>query len=144
MLIIIKFSLENGEKSSQTSNEVVDIVVEMSPSRNDITPIQKESLGITIRQMAHFCIYLLLGFCFANAFRCMLSEIMPYPFLLALASSLQFSLFDEFVLQASTSGRAAEWKDIFTDLLGAIFGVAVYAIMILALKLIFKITKRKS
>ena len=72
------------------------------------------------------------------------NKIMPYPMLLALAGSLQFALFDEFVVQARTSGRAAEWADIVTDFSGAIFGALMFLSLWFVVRFIIKMIKRKS
>lgn len=140
MLTILKFSLENGTQSSETSNGVVDVIVEALPNSENITNEQKQDIGSNIRQLAHFSVYLLLGFFFSNAFRLLLDDIMPYPLLLAVAMSLQFALFDEFVIQANTSGRAAEWNDIVTDCLGAICGAIIFDLLF---NLLINLVKRR-
>ncbi len=144
MIMIVNFSVENGEESTETSNNVVDVVIETLPNKENITPEQKDNIGGTIRKLAHFGIYMLLGLSLANAFKVDFANIMPYPLILAFAGSLQFSLFDEFVLQANTSGRAAEWNDIFIDSMGAIIGIIIYSGLLIIINAINKINKRKS
>ena len=65
ILIIVNFSLESGEKSTNTSEEVVDSIINSS---TNITSEQRETISMLIRKVAHFGIYMLLGFCLFNAF----------------------------------------------------------------------------
>ena len=144
MLVIVRFSLEDGEKSSETSGGIVDVVVELLPNSENVTVEQKENIGSNIRQLGHFGIYLLLAFFSSNALRGLFDKIMPYPLLLAFAMSLEFALFDEFVVQANTNGRAAEWSDIVTDMLGAVCGILIYDLLLNILMNIIKLKKRRS
>ena len=144
MITIVNFSLEDGEKSSETSGGVVDTIIEMSPNKDEITPLQRNNITISVRKLGHFCAYFILSFFLTNAFSLLFNKIMPYPMLLALAGSLQFALFDEFVVQARTSGRAAEWADIVTDFSGAIFGALMFLSLWFVVRFIIKMIKRKS
>ena len=143
VVIIAYFALETGEKSSQTSTGVVDTVIEMLPNSENITEPQREVIHISIRQLAHFSIYCMLGFALANAFNTTINSAKIVNVLLAGAFSVQFSLFDEFVLQLNTVGRGAELKDVITDSLGAVLGIVVFSVLYICLSLVIRIFKRK-
>lgn len=142
--IIVYFATQNGEASSKTSSGVVDTIIESLPNSENITEEQKITIHISVRQLAHFSIYLLLGFSLANALKWTLNCKKYIYILLSIAFSVQFSLFDEFVMQQNTSGRGAEFKDALTDSVGAIIGIMCFSIILLIIELIIKITKRKS
>lgn len=142
--IIVYFATQNGEASSKTSSGVVDTIIESLPNSENITEEQKITIHISVRQLAHFSIYLLLGFSLANALKWTLNCKKCIYILLSFAFSVQFSLFDEFVMQQNTSGRGAELKDVLTDSAGALIGIMCFSTILLIIELIIKIIKRKS
>lgn len=142
--IITYFALQNGEDSSKTSSGVVDTIIEALPNGENITEKQKVEINISIRQLAHFSIYLLLGFTMANALKWTINSVNSVYLLLSLSASVQFSLFDEFVMQQNTVGRGAELKDVLTDSSGAMLGTLGFSVIIFIISILIKKIKRKS
>ena len=140
---ISHFALENGEESSQTSTGVVDTIIDALPNGENVTEEQRFEIHISVRQLAHFSIYFMLGFALANALKATIYKVKHINVLLALPFSVQFSLFDEFVLQQNTSGRGAELKDVITDSMGAALGIICFSVIFIFISLIYKRIKRK-
>jgi VanZ family protein len=133
MLIILRFSLQNGEESKETSQDVVEVVV---PNYNELPPSKQSNVTLLVRKMAHFSIYLLLGLTLSNAFLLTLSLPKLYTAFISLFTSGVYSLFDEFVYQASSAGRSPQFTDVLIDISGALIGISVYFLILLAYCLI--------
>lgn len=141
---IVYFALQDGEASTKTSTGVVDVIIDAIPNGDEITEEQKVGIHISIRQLAHFGIYFLLGFSLASALKCSFKNDNNIYILLALAFSVQFSMFDEFFMQQNTSGRGAELKDVITDSSGIVLGIFFFSLLFVLLKFISNKIKRKS
>ena len=147
LLIIVNFSLENGNKSTNTSENVVDSIVEVMPNKDTITQIEKNTLTYSIRKVAHFGIYMLLGFAMINAVTVTLNK--KYFILSVIISSVFpffFSIFDEFAVQSYSQGRVPLWTDVFIDSVGVIVGIILFITIMSIYHIIRKnvILKRKS
>ena len=147
LLIIVNFSLENGNKSTNTSENVVDSIVEVMPNKDTITQIEKNTLTYSIRKVAHFGIYMLLGFAMINAVTVTLNkEYFILSAIISIVFPFFFSIFDEFVVQSYSQGRVPLWTDVFIDSVGVIVGIILFITIMSIYYIIRKniILKRKS
>jgi len=68
MIIIFNFSGQSATQSSQVSEGVVVEILGIVMDKEEITPPVIQKFQFPIRKLAHFGIYMLLGFCMMNAF----------------------------------------------------------------------------
>ncbi len=144
--MIINFSSESGEESNATSDGVVESIIEVLPNGDDITPTQKINMKFSVRKMAHYGVYMLLGFCLINAMCITFPIKMVYAYIISLPLPFLYAIFDEFVIQKKAFGRAPQWLDVCIDYIGAISGILLYLIFILSYNFLMKKinAKRKS
>lgn len=125
------FSAENAEESLETSDGIVDVVIEKITEgvRDDMTPAEYDSLRMTIskivRKCAHYSIYLVLGVLVSLA----LGRHMARGRWHFLASQVWCSLYavsDE-IHQIFVPGRAGRILDVMIDSAGAFCGIAIVA-----------------
>lgn len=121
-IIIFNFSAQNAEKSSKTSNVIVNKIVTDISKKN--TKIEKENIAnnvtFIVRKTAHFSIYTLLGILLmseANTFKINTKT----KLLICLLFGLLYAASDEFH-QKFVSGRSSEIRDVCIDTLGVLFG----------------------
>ena len=133
MVVIARFSLQNGEESKQTSQDVIEVVV---PNYDELSSTKQSNITLSVRKLAHFSIYLLLGLTLSNAFLHTLTLPKLYTAFLSLFTACVYSLFDEFVYQASSVGRAPQFLDVFIDISGAVLGISTYFFVIIIYNLI--------
>ena len=130
MFMIFNFSRQDGETSKETSDKVVDIIVELSPNKAQITDQQKDVIRFSVRKLAHFGIYMLLGFTLINAFIYSFKIKSVFNALSSVSFAFLFAVIDEFLIQGNTSGRAPQWTDVLIDTLGSIIGVSFFILII--------------
>lgn len=126
MVMISYFSMEDGEKSSNTSDKIVDAVIETLPNKDQITSQQRTKISFSVRKLAHFGIYMLLGFTLINAVKNSFPIKSYFQILISLGTSVLYAIFDEFFVQAKSSGRAPQWTDVAIDTSGAIIGIFLF------------------
>ena len=121
-IIIFNFSAQNAEKSSKTSNVIVNKIVTDISKKN--TKMEKENIAnnvtFIVRKTAHFSIYTLLGILLisdANTFKINNKT----KLLICLLFGLLYAASDEFH-QKFVSGRSSEIRDVCIDTLGVLFG----------------------
>lgn len=143
MTAIFAFSAENAEKSSGTSGSLISSVAGIFI--NDFEELTEgeqneiiSGLQETVRTLAHFTIYTLLGFLASNslvtfALKKSLKWVLPPVFCLLYAVS------DE-IHQYFVPGRSCQIIDIAVDTAGGVLGTALYALLIY---IIIKLRKRK-
>ena len=141
MFIIVNFSLESSEKSTATSEQIVNSVIS---GADTITNSQREMISLVTRKLAHFGIYMLLGFCLFNAFSFTLSKKFVYLELFSCLFAFLFSLFDEFVIQNIAFDRAPQITDVLIDFAGIIVGTAVYLALFIIVRKFNKKTEISS
>ena len=139
IIMILNFSFENAEESSDTSEGVIKDILEVVMPEEEITPTVIRKFQIPIRKIAHFGIYMLLGFCLANAFKYTVSLKQVYIYAIAFSSLFLFSIIDEMIIQALSDGRAPQFTDCLIDSSGGLLGILIY---ILIYHLTNKITKK--
>ena len=140
MLMIFNFSAETGEASSQTSAGVVVEVLDVFMEKEEITPEVVQKFQFPIRKLAHFGIYMLLGFCLMNAIEKSFNFKVYASILMSFALSVVYACSDEFH-QSYTENRGPSFIDVLIDSGGALAGIFVF---ILLIWLINKFLKRKS
>ena len=126
MVMIFYFSKEDGQKSTSTSDKIVDAVIETLPNKDHITSQQRTQISFSVRKLAHFGIYMLLGFTLINAVVNSSAIKTYFRVLISLGVSVLYAIYDEFLIQANTSGRAPQWTDVAIDTSGAIIGIFLF------------------
>ncbi len=136
MIIIFSFSQENMEDSANTSSSVTEEILEIVLPKEEITPQKIHQFHPTIRTIAHFGIFMLLGFSFANAFNLTLKIKAFLKYLLAFASSSLYAIFDE--IHQKFTGRAPELTDVLVDSFGALIGIMLFTLFFYSFSIIKK------
>ncbi len=136
MVIIFCFSQENMEKSAQTSSSVTEEILEIVLPKEEVTPQKVAEFHPTMRTIAHFGIFMLLGFCLANAFRATLKIKPIFNYILAIIASILYAIIDE--IHQKFTGRAPEVKDVLIDSLGAMIGAMLFVAIFYLLKRLLK------
>ena len=138
MVTIFMFSAENAEESIETSDGIVDVVVEKvtENAKDDMSPEEYDSLRMKIstivRKCAHYSIYLVLGVLTALAFgRHTVSGTKRFA-LSQLWCSL-YAVSDE-IHQIFVPGRAGRVLDVLIDSAGALCGIALVALIAFLVK----------
>lgn len=121
MAIIARFSLQNGSESSSTSHLFVTLI----PFYDKLSPDLLSIIHTVIRKLAHFTIYMLLGFTAFNAFCVSVKIKRIFLYVCAISTSIIYAVVDEFVFQALTPGRAPMFTDVCIDTLGALLGALI-------------------
>ncbi len=143
MVTIFCFSSQEASESRAVSGGLISMLYSLylkitgiPCSTGQFEATVAELHGI-IRKLAHFCIYLLLGFLFTNAYFVSgikrLSKTVPC----ALVSSAIYAATDEFH-QLFVKGRSGEIRDILIDSSGALTGCVLFTFLFFAVKIIRK------
>lgn len=135
MLMIFNFSEESGEQSAETSGGVIKDVLGVFMPEEEITDEVVEKHQYPFRKVAHFGIFMLLGFCLANAFRNTIKLNLIYTYLISFGSVILYASFDE-IHQALSINRGPSFKDVLIDSLGGLIGVCLFALMIYLLDML--------
>ncbi|MBP3495412.1 MAG: VanZ family protein [Clostridia bacterium] len=138
MLLILKFSFENKETSSETSKGVIENVLNIFMDENEITEEVINKFQFPVRKIGHFSVYMLLGFCLANAFVQTVKLKKYYLYIFSVCTSFCYGMIDEFLYQNLSNGRAPSFIDVLIDTSGSIFGVFLYMLLVLCTKKILK------
>lgn len=135
MLIILRFSLQEGEKSGEVSSNVIKDVLSAVIGEENVTEELVSNAQVPVRKMAHFGVYMLLGFTLINLFN-MLYSVNAYRifFLFPPIIGVLYSVFDEHLIQKATVGRAPSWIDVLIDSTGVFFGICLYILLIITVK----------
>lgn len=126
-VMIFRFSMEDAEDSSETSGNVVEVVVKVTHKDFDTLPTVKQESILSrtdhaVRKSAHFSIFAALGFCASCAAgrRRLLSiltgAVLGFCFLYACSDELH---------QYFVPGRACRFTDVLIDTSGAVLGTLV-------------------
>lgn len=121
MFIIFYFSNQSSNVSSTTSSGIVKRIFDLF-NLNDIFIF--DAFHTVIRKIAHFSIYLLLGFLVYNAlFNKKISSINVLLFSILIVCL--YSISDE-IHQLFVVGRSCEIRDILIDTIGGSIGSLLY------------------
>ncbi len=141
MGVIFSFSAENAEESLNTSDSIVDVVVE------GILETQKEAMSISeyesfkmkvshfVRKSAHFTAYMLLGILTLSALLTHKMKNTTRIFLTVVVCFL-YAVSDE-IHQIFVPGRAGRFSDVMIDTSGALLGILL-VLGVICLKQYFK------
>lgn len=140
MAMIFFFSSEDSKKSTQTSTDVIEDVLDIVLPKDEITPTVVEKFQFPFRKAAHFGIYMLLGFCLANAFQNTIRNKWYISYPCALVTSILYAISDEWH-QNFSDGRGPSFKDTLIDSSGALVGILVFLAFV-SLYLHFKNSKK--
>ncbi len=129
MLMIFNFSEEDAEASTETSGGVIKDVLDVFMPEEEITDEVVKKFQFPVRKAAHFGVFMLLGFCMANAFRNTINFKIIYIYLISFASVVLYASLDEFH-QSFTADRGPSFKDVLIDSSGGLVGICLFALMI--------------
>ena len=128
MLTIFLFSCENAEKSTERSDNLINSIINVSSSENNITVDDTETgdnIFVTIvRKGAHFLEFFLLGFLVINLAKDY-KKLNIKIILLCILFCCMYAVSDE-VHQLFVDGRSCEIRDIIIDTIGSSIGALFY------------------
>ena len=133
MIVIYNFSSEGSKETMQTSESLIIDVLSIFVAEENITPDLIAESQFAFRKLAHFTLYMLLGFCLSNAFRATIKLKLRYSYAFSLISSVIYAVLDEF--HQSYTNRTASYKDVLIDSFGALCGILAFAIFYYIFKL---------
>lgn len=121
-IVIFNFSAQDSQKSSATSDVVVDRVVNTISNVNKKAKKEtlKDKVTFVVRKCAHFSIYALLGvwlMLLANTFNIKIKR----KILICIIFGALYAISDE-LHQNFVSGRSPEIRDVCIDTIGVLFG----------------------
>ncbi|MBQ8234474.1 MAG: VanZ family protein [Bacilli bacterium] len=126
MLIIFTFSNANSTKSTNTSDKVIDIGINIVDSiRNEKTENKElliEKLTFIVRKIAHFLEYLILGILM---YRVVSDYTNKNVLILSILLCILYATTDE-IHQIFINGRDGNIKDVLVDSIGIIIGCLIY------------------
>lgn len=125
MIMIFCFSAENAEKSTQTSAGVIEDVLDAVLPEDEVTPELVNKLQFPFRKMAHFGIFMLLGFCLSNAFNITIKNKWYITYPCAFVAGVIYAISDEWH-QSFSLNRGPSPKDVLIDSTGVFIGIAVF------------------
>lgn len=126
-ITIFKFSSENSEKSTGTSDFIIECIINLNPFTKDLDNVEKENIKenikMPIRKLAHFSIYTVLGIttmCHMSTY-----SISKYKEIEgSLSIGVLYAISDE-IHQLFVPGRSGQVRDVFIDTFGVIFGICL-------------------
>ena len=139
MALIFSFSHTEGEQSQQQSTIVTTIVTEVigvEPTHKDFLAIE-----ITVRKVAHLCMFAVLGFIYCGYFDCYKIDTKK-KYLFSCCASLGYAVLDE-THQYFIPGRAAKLFDVAIDTAGGALGAVGFLLLSVIITKIIKCYKKK-
>ena len=140
--IIFSFSFQDSTSSLVSSEDVASQVLSVVKEKEDINPRAVRDFQFPIRKIAHFGIYMLLGFTLISA----VEKTLKIKTLLSIIVSeficIIISISDE-IIQIFREGRTAYYIDSIIDSVGAITGIFLYIFIIYLCRKVFKKFKSK-
>ena len=133
MLIIYNFSSQNAETSSETSGGVIKDILEVVMPEEEITDEVVKNFQPPIRKIAHFSVFMLLGFCLINAFQKSFNFSLILINVFSLIAVVLYACLDEFH-QNFVENRGPSFKDVLIDSSGGLVGILLFTLMIFVIK----------
>lgn len=125
MAVIFMFSMEDSDESSERSGTITEIAIEVfAPDFEELTVSQQtdiiSSMDHIVRKIAHFSIYMLLGFLISCAAgkRRLLSAGTPVSLVICFIYACSDELHQYFV-----PGRSCQFTDVLIDASGSMCGI---------------------
>ena len=143
MGMIYNFSAENADESLETSDSVVDVVIERlfnskkDPLNNTAFDDFKMKVSHFVRKSAHFTAYMILGILTSSA-------LLTHNFkkttksILSLGICFLYAVSDE-IHQEFVPGRAGRFSDVMIDTSGALLGVVL---VLAAVSIVLRLRKK--
>ena len=122
-------SLENGALSSARSREVMELINKML-AKVRLGPLAEH----TIRKLAHFAEFTLLGFLLMMCLRVYTAHFVRHTSW-PLLGGMTTALMDE-TLQKFTAGRTSQVTDVWIDMAGVVAGLFVALLILLVVRLL--------
>lgn len=127
MFMILSLSMQNAETSGETSKAQVESILNAFLGKENVTEELIKSFQLPMRKIAHFGIYMLLGYALSNAIT--LTFRIKYS-VLAIFGAFVYANFDEYIVQNISDGRGPSFVDVLIDTSGAIVGFLLYLALI--------------
>ena len=140
MLIIFNFSDQSSQTSSETSEDVVVQFLDVFMEKEDITPPLVQKFQFPVRKVAHFSIYMLLGFCMINALEQSFKTKRALNIILSIGVCFLYAISDE-IHQNFSAGRGPDFVDVIVDVCGSIIGTTLFLLFFIFYN---KFTHKKS
>ena len=136
MGLIFCFSAEKAAKSQQTSGKVIRTVLTVLDDEFVTMPAKKQEVKIehwsfSVRKLAHFGIFTVLGLLSCAAFSVDLPPRRAFPAALILGAVR--AILDE-VHQSFVPGRSCELRDMCIDFAGVLLGTTFLLLILLFIK----------
>ncbi|MBQ7352939.1 MAG: VanZ family protein [Clostridia bacterium] len=127
MLMIFSLSMQNAETSGETSKSQVESILNAFLGKENVTEEMVQSFQLPMRKIAHFGIYMLLGYALSNAIS--LTFSIKYS-AMSIFGAFVYANFDEYIVQNISDGRGPSFIDVLIDTSGAIVGFLLYLTLI--------------
>lgn len=128
-ITIFIFSNQNGNKSSSTSRQFTNKIIEILQLDKNLNEIEKENLiensQFFIRKLAHFTIYTIAGI---NIYGFINTCNIKNKVISALLVGIIYAISDE-VHQMFSGGRTPAIRDVIIDTCGVLFGIFIFLIL---------------
>ena len=135
-IVIFRFSAQNSERSSQTSNSVTNAVIEITQPDYQTLPAEKQQerfklTSTIVRKVAHFTEFFLLGlfsilsFEFFGLYK---NRKIKFSYLYAFIFSILYAISDE-IHQGFIEGRGPAIKDVLIDSSGALLAILIVCLI---------------
>ncbi len=135
MAVIFSFSAESGKASTETSDGVVDQVMEEMFGTSDkgiIPDSVRTKITFFVRKTAHFTAFMLLGILTVSALRVDVKRFLPCG-IVSFGICVLYAVSDE-VHQLFVPGREGRLLDVGIDTAGALCGILLFCAVFAAVK----------
>ncbi len=129
MLIIFNFSAQPGKQSAAVSEGVIVQILDVFLEKEEITPTVVKKFQLPIRKIAHFGVYMLLGFCMISAFEKTFKIKLWINSVLSGVCCSIYAISDE-IHQNFSESRGPSATDVLIDTGGAIIGIALFLLVL--------------
>lgn len=130
-MAIFKFSSEDSEKSTGTSDFVIDCIINVNPFTKNLDSAEKEeikeNIKLPIRKLAHFSIYTVLGvttMCHVSTYAIDRWKRIGG----SLAIGMLYAISDE-IHQLFVPGRSGQVTDVLIDTMGVLVGIGIVLVI---------------
>ena len=130
MIVIFMFSQESADSSSEKSDSVANVLVDIisNVTGKDYTGNEfinvLDNCIVIVRKSAHFLEYLILGILMINVVK-NYKDINNCLFFISLLFCIMYAISDE-VHQLFIPGRSCEILDVLIDSTGSLIGIFIY------------------
>lgn len=127
MGIIFYFSSQPAGESDHLSRGVAKYVLSISERVSSLFTDDVQAVNRILRKVAHFSIFLCLGFLLSLAW-IRFKPIKWYSVVLVLMICIMYAIFDE-THQLYVPGRGCQVRDVLIDTSGSIVGISFYLLL---------------